>query len=109
MSGLSITLVINPFSMLLIVVGMWSLLQLFGEYGVGGIMLCLALESKLECIKIQFSEFTLVYAIGLPMEEQRLSIIKYIVWMPMSGCEGLLQEASGNGYMVALIILVVTV
>ena len=26
-------------------------------------------------------EFTLVYAIGLPIEEQRLSIIKYIVWM----------------------------
>ena len=39
MSELSITLVINPFSVMLIVVGMWSLQQLFGEYGVGGIML----------------------------------------------------------------------
>ena len=38
MSGLSITLVINPFSVMLIVVGMWSLLQLLGEYGVRGIM-----------------------------------------------------------------------
>ena len=41
MSGLSITLVINPFSVMLIVVGMWSLLQLFGEYGVARIMLLL--------------------------------------------------------------------
>ena len=52
MSGLSITLLLNSFSVMLIIVGMWSLLQLFGGYGVGGIMLRLkrkvkALESKL--------------------------------------------------------------
>ena len=32
MSGLSITLVINSFSVMLIVVGMWSLLLLFGGW-----------------------------------------------------------------------------
>ena len=119
MSGLSITLVINSFSVMLIVVGMWSLLQLFGEYGVRGIMLRLkrkvkALESKLVWIKIQVLEFTLVYAKGLPMEERQLSITKYIAWIApqaewtclntdeclktnasQSGCEGLLRDAFG--------------
>ena len=36
----------NPFSMMLIIIGMWSLLQLFGGCGVGGIMLCLKHKLK---------------------------------------------------------------